>query len=121
MKSNVTYYYPVAFVGAQWQNHWRKLGFDKIHRHQLRRPSSTTRCEIQRFSLHFPIYTTLNTDASNNVHALQDPAKLKFADEIIAYLDTFLKNVFTSFKGDPVKEAGQSFSGFLSRQLIACY
>ncbi|KAH6762403.1 glutathione transferase lambda 1, partial [Perilla frutescens var. hirtella] len=39
----------------------------------------------------------------------EDPAKLKFADELIAYLDTFLKNVFTSFKGDPVKEAGGEF------------
>ncbi|XP_057779054.1 protein IN2-1 homolog B-like isoform X2 [Salvia miltiorrhiza] len=38
-----------------------------------------------------------------------DHEKLKFADEMIAYLDTFLKNVFTSFKQDPVKEAGAEF------------
>ncbi|KAI3473240.1 hypothetical protein Pfo_030532 [Paulownia fortunei] len=38
-----------------------------------------------------------------------DPAKLKFAEELIAYSDTFLKNAFTSFKGDPVKQAGAEF------------
>ncbi|KAK4493457.1 hypothetical protein RD792_006624 [Penstemon davidsonii] len=38
-----------------------------------------------------------------------DPTKQSFAEEMITYLDTFLKNVFTSFKGDPVKEAGAEF------------
>ncbi|KAL1549469.1 Glutathione S-transferase L3, variant 2 [Salvia divinorum] len=38
-----------------------------------------------------------------------DHAKLKFADNMIAYMDSFLKNVFTSFRGDPVKEAGAEF------------
>ncbi|KAK4396298.1 Glutathione S-transferase L1 [Sesamum angolense] len=38
-----------------------------------------------------------------------DPTKQKFAEEMIAYLDTFTKNVLTSFKGDPVKEAGGEF------------
>ncbi|KAB1223931.1 Glutathione S-transferase L1 [Morella rubra] len=33
-----------------------------------------------------------------------DPAKREFAEELIAYTDTFNKTVFTSFKGDPVKE-----------------
>ncbi|KAL0338382.1 UNVERIFIED_CONTAM: Glutathione S-transferase L3 [Sesamum angustifolium] len=38
-----------------------------------------------------------------------DPTKQQFAEEMIAYLDTFMKNVLTSFKGDPVKEAGGEF------------
>ncbi|KAL3825943.1 hypothetical protein ACJIZ3_021972 [Penstemon smallii] len=38
-----------------------------------------------------------------------DPAKQKYAEELLAYSDTFLKNVFTSFKGDPVKQAGAEF------------
>ncbi|KAI3473241.1 hypothetical protein Pfo_030533 [Paulownia fortunei] len=38
-----------------------------------------------------------------------DPTKQKFAEEMITYLDTFLKNAFTSLKGDPVKEAGGEF------------
>lgn len=31
---------------------------------------------------------------------------------MIAYMDTFTKNVFTSFKGDPVKAAGRSETCF---------
>ncbi|KAG8376489.1 hypothetical protein BUALT_Bualt09G0068800 [Buddleja alternifolia] len=38
-----------------------------------------------------------------------DPAKLKFAEELIAYSDTFLKNMYSSFKGDTVKQAGAEF------------
>ncbi|KAM3736899.1 hypothetical protein ACB098_09G016700 [Castanea mollissima] len=38
-----------------------------------------------------------------------DPAKTEFADELITYSDTFNKIVFTSFKGDTVKEAGPAF------------
>ncbi|KAK4583455.1 hypothetical protein RGQ29_026260 [Quercus rubra] len=38
-----------------------------------------------------------------------DPAKKEFADELINYSDTFNKIVFTSFKGDTVKEAGPAF------------
>ncbi|KAB1223934.1 Glutathione S-transferase L3 [Morella rubra] len=38
-----------------------------------------------------------------------DPAKREFAEELIAYTDTFIKTVFTSFKGDPVKEVGPVF------------
>ncbi|KAK4583448.1 hypothetical protein RGQ29_026255 [Quercus rubra] len=38
-----------------------------------------------------------------------DPAKKEFAEELIAYTDTFNKTVYTSFKGDTVKEAGPSF------------
>ncbi|KAL2502788.1 Glutathione S-transferase L3 [Forsythia ovata] len=37
------------------------------------------------------------------------PAKQKFAEEMIAYSGTFLNNVSTSFKGDPVKEACGEF------------
>ncbi|KAG2690386.1 hypothetical protein I3760_09G184100 [Carya illinoinensis] len=40
---------------------------------------------------------------------LDDPAKREFAEELIAYTDTFNKTVFTSFKGDTVKEAGPAF------------
>ncbi|XP_062168115.1 glutathione S-transferase L3-like [Alnus glutinosa] len=38
-----------------------------------------------------------------------DPAKKEFAEELIAYTDTFNRTVFTSFKGDTVKEAGPAF------------
>ncbi|KAL3642532.1 Glutathione S-transferase L1 [Castilleja foliolosa] len=39
-----------------------------------------------------------------------DPAKQKFAEELIAYSDdTFLKNVVSSFKGDTIKQAGAEF------------
>nr|POE59860.1 glutathione s-transferase l1 [Quercus suber] len=38
-----------------------------------------------------------------------DPAKKEFAEELITYSDTFNKIVFTSFKGDTVKEAGPAF------------
>ncbi|KAL7136556.1 hypothetical protein ABFS83_10G038800 [Erythranthe nasuta] len=38
-----------------------------------------------------------------------DPMKRNFAEEMITYLDTFLKNVFTSFKRDPIEEASGEF------------
>ncbi|KAK9985413.1 hypothetical protein SO802_030364 [Lithocarpus litseifolius] len=38
-----------------------------------------------------------------------DPVKKEFAEELITYSDTFNKIVFTSFKGDTVKEAGPAF------------
>ncbi|XP_043815565.1 glutathione S-transferase L3 isoform X1 [Manihot esculenta] len=38
-----------------------------------------------------------------------DPAKKEYAEELFVYTDTFNKIVFTSFKGDPVKEAGSAF------------
>ncbi|XP_059667742.1 glutathione S-transferase L3-like isoform X1 [Cornus florida] len=38
-----------------------------------------------------------------------DPAKRKFAEELLSYTDTFNKVVFTSFKGNPVKEVGPTF------------
>ncbi|KAK0585740.1 hypothetical protein LWI29_033369 [Acer saccharum] len=38
-----------------------------------------------------------------------DPAKREFAEELFTYTDTFTRNVFTSFKGDPIKEAGPAF------------
>ncbi|XP_059667741.1 glutathione S-transferase L3-like [Cornus florida] len=38
-----------------------------------------------------------------------DPAKQKFAEELFSYTDTFMRVVYTSFKGDPVKEAGPTF------------
>ncbi|KAL3628567.1 Glutathione S-transferase L3 [Castilleja foliolosa] len=39
----------------------------------------------------------------------EDPAKQKFDEELIAYSDTFVKNVITSFKGDTIKQAGAEF------------
>ncbi|KAG2690385.1 hypothetical protein I3760_09G184000 [Carya illinoinensis] len=39
----------------------------------------------------------------------EDPAKREFAEELITYTDTFNKTVYTSFKGDTVKEAGPAF------------
>ncbi|KAF2289993.1 hypothetical protein GH714_039442 [Hevea brasiliensis] len=38
-----------------------------------------------------------------------DAAKKEFAEELFAYTDTFNKIVFTSFKGDPAKEAAPAF------------
>ena len=38
-----------------------------------------------------------------------DPAKQKFADELIAYSGTFMGNVYGSFKGDTEKKAGAEF------------
>lgn len=38
-----------------------------------------------------------------------DHAKKEFAEELFAYSDTFTKTVFTSFKGDTLKEAGPAF------------
>ncbi|KAI5560908.1 hypothetical protein POPTR_016G083500v4 [Populus trichocarpa] len=39
----------------------------------------------------------------------EDPAKKEFAEELFSYTDTFNRTVFTSFKGDPAKEAGPAF------------
>jgi glutathione S-transferase len=39
----------------------------------------------------------------------QDSDKKKFAEELIAYSGTFLKNMYTSFKIDPVKQAAAEF------------
>ncbi|XP_075489892.1 glutathione S-transferase L3-like [Primulina tabacum] len=38
-----------------------------------------------------------------------DPAKLKFAEELIVYSDTFINNLYTSLKGDAVNEAAAVF------------
>ncbi|KAF3970139.1 hypothetical protein ACB098_09G017100 [Castanea mollissima] len=38
-----------------------------------------------------------------------DHAKKQFAEDLLAYSDTFKKTVFTSFKGDAIKEAGPAF------------
>jgi len=38
-----------------------------------------------------------------------DPPKQQFAEELLAYIDTFTKTVYTSFKGDPVTEAVGAF------------
>nr|AWW16528.1 glutathione transferase lambda 1 [Ipomoea pes-caprae] len=38
-----------------------------------------------------------------------DPEKQKFAEELIAYTDTFNKEVFGSFKGNPEKDAAGAF------------
>lgn len=40
----------------------------------------------------------------------EDPDKQKFAEELLTYSDTLLRNVYTSFKsGDPIKQAGAEF------------
>ncbi|XP_052172640.1 glutathione S-transferase L3-like isoform X2 [Diospyros lotus] len=39
----------------------------------------------------------------------KDPVKHKFAEELLSYSDTMSKIVFSSFKGDPVKEVGSTF------------
>ncbi|KAL6987495.1 Glutathione S-transferase L3 [Sarracenia purpurea var. burkii] len=38
-----------------------------------------------------------------------DPSKQKFAEELLSYTDKFNGTVYTSFKGDPVKDSGSSF------------
>ncbi|KAD4384392.1 hypothetical protein R6Q59_011524 [Mikania micrantha] len=38
-----------------------------------------------------------------------NPDKREFAEELLAYTDTFSKTVYSSFKGDVVKEAGVAF------------
>ncbi|KAJ4704805.1 Glutathione S-transferase [Melia azedarach] len=38
-----------------------------------------------------------------------DPEKRKFGEELLAYSDTFNRQVYTSFKGDPAEEAGAAF------------
>ncbi|KAI8556436.1 hypothetical protein RHMOL_Rhmol05G0253300 [Rhododendron molle] len=38
-----------------------------------------------------------------------DPSKQQFAEELLEYTDTFNKTMFTSVKGDLVKEAGSAF------------
>ncbi|PHT98462.1 Protein IN2-1 -like protein B, partial [Capsicum chinense] len=38
-----------------------------------------------------------------------DPEKQKFAEELVAYTDTFLKEIYGSFKGDVEKQAGPQF------------
>ncbi|KAG5550023.1 hypothetical protein RHGRI_015106 [Rhododendron griersonianum] len=38
-----------------------------------------------------------------------DPSKQQFAEELLEYTDTFNKTMFTSIKGDPVKETGSAF------------
>ncbi|XP_031269204.1 glutathione S-transferase L3-like [Pistacia vera] len=37
------------------------------------------------------------------------PEKKKFGEELLSYTDTFNRDVYTSFKGDPVKQAGAAF------------
>ncbi|KAH9687109.1 glutathione S-transferase L3 [Citrus sinensis] len=38
-----------------------------------------------------------------------DPEERKFADELFSHVDTFTNDVYTSFKGDPAKQAGPAF------------
>ncbi|XP_015867738.2 glutathione S-transferase L3 [Ziziphus jujuba] len=38
-----------------------------------------------------------------------DPAKRKFGEDLISYLDKFVGGVYTSFQSDPVKEANAQF------------
>ncbi|XVE76269.1 hypothetical protein DITRI_Ditri12bG0158500 [Diplodiscus trichospermus] len=38
-----------------------------------------------------------------------DPERKKFFEEVLSYVDKFVGTVFTSFKGDPTKEAGPAF------------
>ncbi|KAJ7977036.1 Glutathione S-transferase [Quillaja saponaria] len=53
--------------------------------------------------------------SANKVPALEhngkvlDPAKKEYGEQLLTHVDTFTKDVFTSFKGDPVKEADPAF------------
>lgn len=44
----------------------------------------------------------------------QDQVKREFAEELISYTNTCLRIVYTLFKGDPMKEAGEIPHLFLS-------
>lgn len=50
---------------------------------------------------------------------LQDPLKQQFAEELLAYTDTFNKIVYTSFKGDAAKEAGEILNFACSGKLVS--
>ncbi|XP_038719985.1 glutathione S-transferase L3-like [Tripterygium wilfordii] len=39
----------------------------------------------------------------------EDPAKKQFGEELLSYTDKINQDVFTAFKGDPVKESATSF------------
>ncbi|KAJ0021198.1 hypothetical protein Pint_30911 [Pistacia integerrima] len=39
-----------------------------------------------------------------------DPDKKKFGEELLSYADMFNRDVYTSFKGDPVKQVGATFN-----------
>lgn len=38
-----------------------------------------------------------------------DPAKKEFGDQLISHVDTFTKDLYSSLKGDPIKQAGLAF------------
>ncbi|TKY62202.1 Glutathione S-transferase L3 [Spatholobus suberectus] len=38
-----------------------------------------------------------------------DPAKREFGEQLISHIDSFMKDIYASFKGDPVQQAGASF------------
>nr|ACJ84524.1 unknown [Medicago truncatula] len=38
-----------------------------------------------------------------------DPAKKEFGDQLISHVDTFTKDLYSSLKGDPIKQAGPAF------------
>lgn len=40
--------------------------------------------------------------------AVKDPAKKRLSEVLIAYTDEFTGTVFTSFKSDPIEEAGEN-------------
>lgn len=41
---------------------------------------------------------------------MKDPVKREFAEELLSYTDTMVGTVFSSFKGDPTKEAGENLN-----------
>lgn len=58
-------------------------------------------------SLHLIKYIDSNFEGPSLLP--DDPEKQKFAEELIAYSDTFLKEVYCNFEGDVEKHAGPQF------------
>ncbi|KAK9218334.1 hypothetical protein WN943_006971 [Citrus x changshan-huyou] len=49
-----------------------------------------------------------------------DPEERKFADELFSHVDTFTNDVYTSFKGDPAKQAEEAERITQSKGLVFC-
>ncbi|KAK9214885.1 hypothetical protein WN944_006885 [Citrus x changshan-huyou] len=49
-----------------------------------------------------------------------DPEERKFADELFSHVDTFTNDVYTSFKGDPAKQAEEVERITQSKGLVFC-
>lgn len=54
------------------------------------------------------------------VFFFQDPAaKREFGEQLISYIDTLTKDVYTSFKGDPVQQSSKMYKFFKFNRMIS--